>query len=337
MTNTAVSTGFPVLERAVVIVHERAPSAGAGNWKDLIRESLGPDALIREVRVTTFDEAREAAARAAADRVDVVIAVGGDGTVNACVNGLGDSRTRLAVLPAGTANDVARQIGQKRDPRREAGTLHRWKKRTMDSVTVNGAQYCSVGGMGWVADAANLANRWRSKSRIIRALVTRVGSLIYSLAAMFVILSWRRRLDAHYRISYLDADDECEKTLELSCYALFVANFRSLGNSFTLSESSQPGDGIVELVVVPRTNRLRLIRGVIAAARGKLYQTMPEVKLIRIRRATIETDRPMSFFGDGETLVHDQRRIEVSLAAWPLRMIGPQSTRFSPLTSETPA
>jgi hypothetical protein len=63
---------------------------------------------------------------------------------------------------------------------------------------------------------------------------------------------------------------------------------------------------------------------VIAATRGRLYESIEEVKLLRVRRATIDADAPMTFFGDGETLVRNASRLDVELAGGPLCLIGPR-------------
>ncbi len=323
MTTTAVSSAeLPVLRRAVVIVHDFAPRAHSADWRALVHGSLGPEAVVREVRVSSFDDARAAASEASASGVDLVIAVGGDGTVNACVNGIGDRRTRLAVIPAGTANDLARQIGLRRSPSREAMSIHRGRRRRIDSISVNGTQFCSVGGTGWIADVANLANRWRSGSWLARAALARLGGLIYNLACVAVIL-FSRRLSAHYTIRFRDAVDGEEKVKSLDCYGILVANTRRIGKSFELAPDSTPSDGIFELIVIPRTNRGRLLRTVAAAATGRLFRSIAEVKLLRVREASIVADRPVTFFGDGEILLRDERHLELCVAAAPLDLIGP--------------
>jgi diacylglycerol kinase (ATP) len=331
MTTSAVSSStLPVLRRAVVIVHDFAPRAHAADWRSLVHGSLGRDAVVQEVRVSSFDDARAAAAQASAAGVDLIIAVGGDGTVNACVNGIGDRGTRLAVIPAGTANDLARQVGLRRSPSREAMSLHLGKRRRIDAISVNGTQFCSVGGMGWIADVANLANHWRSGGWLSRAVLARLGGMIYNLACVVVILFWRR-LSARYSITYRDATDDQDKALDLECYAILVANTNRIGKSFELAPDSSTSDGIFELIVIPRTTRRRLLRTVAAATRGRLFQSISEVELLRVRSASIAVDRPVTFFGDGEILLRDQRRLELSVAAEPVRLIGPESVKFRTL------
>src|SRR6185503_13121527 len=74
------------VRRAVIVVNELAPGARAAQWKSLFRETLGAQVELTEVRVRHFEGAFNAARGAAAWGAELVIAVGGDGTVNACVN-----------------------------------------------------------------------------------------------------------------------------------------------------------------------------------------------------------------------------------------------------------
>src|SRR5262245_47836218 len=97
--------------RAVIVVNELAPGARSATWTELFHETLGAHVELTEVRVRGFEGAFAAARGAAAWGAELVIAVGGDGTANACVNGIGDTATRLAVVPAGTANDLAHLVG----------------------------------------------------------------------------------------------------------------------------------------------------------------------------------------------------------------------------------
>jgi diacylglycerol kinase (ATP) len=89
-----------------------------------IRAGFAGQGIASEVAFTDTPEAAEdAARRAAADGRDLVIACGGDGTVNAIVNGLVFSQTPLALLPAGTANVLAKELNLPSDAERAASYI----------------------------------------------------------------------------------------------------------------------------------------------------------------------------------------------------------------------
>jgi len=103
----------PVPLRARIIANPSA--AGGRDWGDALRAAAGRLAehgwTVSWRYTEQTDHARALAATAAGEGVDVVVVAGGDGTVNEAVNGLVDTATALAVLPAGTGNVLAAQLG----------------------------------------------------------------------------------------------------------------------------------------------------------------------------------------------------------------------------------
>lgn len=308
------------VRRAVIVVNERAPWARAAAWKELFRDTLGDHVELTEVRVRHFEGAFAAARAAAAWGAELVIAVGGDGTVNACVNGLGDSATRLAVVPAGTANDLAHLVGQHGLPTDDALAMASWERKDLDAITVNGTRYYSAGGLGWVADVAATANRWRAGSALRRWLLAGLGPLIYTIACVAVIFG-KHRLGARTTIRYTDAADGQDKELSLDACGVLVASSKKVGKSFHLAPVSEMDDGRFELILFPRVNRRRLLATVLQAQRGKLFE-VPEIRYVQVTRATITTDRRVRFFGDGEILEHGDR-FELAIAPTPVKIMAP--------------
>lgn len=308
------------VRRAVIVVNELAPGARAATWKQLFRETLGAHVELTEVRVRHFEGAFAAARGAAAWGAELVIAVGGDGTVNACVNGLGDSQTRLAVVPAGTANDLAQLVGQHGIPTEDAIAMASWERKDIDAISVNGTRYYSAGGLGWVADVAHTANRWRAGSWLRRWLLAGLGPLIYTIACVAVILG-RTTLGARTRIRYTDAADGRDKELDLDAYGVLVASSKKVGKSFHLAPVSEMDDGRFELILFPKVDRKRLLQTVILAQRGRLFD-VPEIRYIQVTRAEIACDRRVRFFGDGEILEHGEH-FALSIAPEPVKIMAP--------------
>jgi diacylglycerol kinase (ATP) len=308
------------VRRAVIVVNDLAPGAHAAVWKTLFRETLGAHVELTEVRVRHFEGALAAARGAAAWGAELVIAIGGDGTVNACVNGLGDSATRLAVVPAGTANDLAHLVGQHGIPTEDAVTMASWERKDIDAIDVNGTRYYSAGGLGWVADVAHTANRWRAGGPLRRWLLARLGSLIYTLACVAVILG-KQRLGARAHVRYLDARDGQEHTLDLDAYGVLVASSKKVGRSFHLAPVSEMDDGRFELIFFPKVRRRRLLYTVLQAQRGKLFE-IPEIRYVQVTRAEIVCDRRVRFFGDGEILEHGDR-FALGIAREPVKIMAP--------------
>src|ERR671916_572332 len=106
--------------RALVVVNPAATSTTA-KMRDVIVGALGSELKVDLAETSHRGHAGELGARAAADSFDVVVAVGGDGTVNEVVNGLlvngpDPSLPMLAVVPGGSTNVFSRALGRSRDP-----------------------------------------------------------------------------------------------------------------------------------------------------------------------------------------------------------------------------
>src|SRR5215470_4390935 len=105
----------------------------------------------------TFEagEARAIAAAAARRGVDVVAAAGGDGTVNEVVNGLDGFDVPLGIIPLGTANDFARQVGIPADADHAMDVILQRKPKRLDTASLNGRRFLNVstGGVGAEATA----------------------------------------------------------------------------------------------------------------------------------------------------------------------------------------
>ena len=124
-------------------------------------------------------EAREIAARFAAAGEPVVIAAGGDGTLNEVVNGLAGSRTVLGVLPAGTMNVFAREMGIPFDSLERAfQVIERGFIQEVDLFEANGAPFVQMAGVGFDAMVIE-ETTWESKKKL--------GPLAYLLAGMKVL------------------------------------------------------------------------------------------------------------------------------------------------------
>jgi diacylglycerol kinase family enzyme len=106
--------------RALVVVNPAA-TATTAKGRDVLVRALGSDLKVDVAETTHRGHARELGARAVADGVDLVVTLGGDGTVNEVVNGLlerGPSAEvpTLAVVPGGSTNVFSRALGRSRDP-----------------------------------------------------------------------------------------------------------------------------------------------------------------------------------------------------------------------------
>jgi len=139
--------------RALLVVNPKATTT-SGRTRDVLARALASD-LKLEVATTAYrGHARDLARDAVADRTDLVVALGGDGTVNEVVNGLladgpRDDLPRLAVVPGGSTNVFARALGLPNDPVEATGAL-------LDSLQAGRDRQVGLG----LASTEGLPDRW---------------------------------------------------------------------------------------------------------------------------------------------------------------------------------
>lgn len=179
--------------RAVLVVNPEATSTTAGG-RDVLAHALASEVRLEVVETRYRGHAGEIAAKAGNEGFDLVIAHGGDGTVNEVVNGLltdsprGEQPDRpvpmLGVVPGGSANVFARALGLPRDPVEATHRLLRaiecHSTRKVGLGKADGRWFTFNAGLGWDADVVAEVERLRSDGRTVTpALYTRIAFACY--------------------------------------------------------------------------------------------------------------------------------------------------------------
>jgi diacylglycerol kinase family enzyme len=150
--------------RALVVVNPAATSTTA-KMRNVLVGALGSELKLDVVQTTHRGHGRELASQAAADDIDVVVSVGGDGTVNEVVNGLLENGPAphlpmLAVVPGGSTNVFSRALGRSRDPIEATAEIldslraGRTRLVSLGTASASGTSTAPVGGAGPATAAA---------------------------------------------------------------------------------------------------------------------------------------------------------------------------------------
>jgi diacylglycerol kinase (ATP) len=251
-----------------------------------VTERLGQAGVEVEVhRTSSLADARKAACDAA-DKVDAVVAMGGDGMVGACAAGLADAgpdaRAALGVVPAGGGNDVARALGLPHDdPLAAAGLLPRLVRRRIDLARADGRRWLNVAGAGFDAEVNRLANQ---RLRRAPATLRYVGALLAKLAveqpARFTLT-----LDGHAQ--------------ELAAWMVVVANGRSYGGGMRVAPAARFDDGVLDVVVIGDLGKAAFLATFPKVYSGR-HVEHPRVAVHQARRVELAADRPRTVYADGE-------------------------------------
>ncbi len=169
----------------------------------VIRKALAGDHDVELVETARRDHATRLAQGAAADGVDVVVVLGGDGTVNEAANGLAGTDTAMAVLPGGSTNVFARGIGLPNDPIEatadvlealEAGSIRR-----VGLGSANGRYFCFHVGMGYDAAMVEQVERRAGLKRW-------AGHPLFIYAGLTTFFRYYDRRYPHFSVAFPDGD-----------------------------------------------------------------------------------------------------------------------------------
>jgi diacylglycerol kinase family enzyme len=159
--------------RALLVVNPKATTTSE-HGRDVLVRALRSEVDLRVEYTRGRGHASDLAHRAAEERLDVVVTLGGDGTVNEVVNGLllngiGEKVPALAVVPGGSTNVFARALGLPREWADGTGVildaLHRGRTRTIGLGRADGRYFTFCGGLGLDAEVVRRVERARLRGR----------------------------------------------------------------------------------------------------------------------------------------------------------------------------
>lgn len=228
----------------------------------VIRKALAGDHDVELVETARRDHATRLAQGAAADGVDVVVVLGGDGTVNEAANGLAGTDTALAVLPGGSTNVFARSIGLPNDPiEATADTLEALEAGSIRRVglgSANGRYFCFHVGMGY--DAA-LVEQVERRSGLKRW----AGHPLFIYAGLTTFFKHYDRTRPHFTVTYPDGDRVEDGYFSVCCN---TNPYTYVGNRpFDIAPDAGLDDGLA-MVTVRSLRPERFLRVMYKALRG---------------------------------------------------------------------
>jgi len=262
-------------------------------------QRLTRNVIIRTTRGPGDAEAQ--AERAVEAGFGTVVAAGGDGTINEVVNGIGHAPITLGILPMGTVNVLAMELGIPFDLVSAWKVIRAGKVRLIDQATANGHVFVQMAGIGLDAQIVQRNNR-----QIKQVL----GPLSYLLTATQVAVERPPRL----RVSG-------EGHAPVDGSFVLVGNGRYYGGPFPLFAHADMQDGLLDVYVFKYMNYLHLMRYFRGMLFGSLAQ-FSDVEYFKSRRVLVEANREVPLEADGELVGHSP--VEFMVKRRKLRVLVPE-------------
>lgn len=257
-----------------------------------------PSITVKETREA--GDARRIAAEALRQGIELVVAVGGDGTVHEVVNGIMDMaprRARLGLIPMGTGNDLARTLAIPPDPRDALALLFTGQSEPIDLILVE-----AEGTRRYLVNAAAGGFSGQVSGAMTAELKSQWGPLAYLVGAASVLPDLT---GYHTTIAY-DGEDHHQ----VDAVNIIVANGRTVAGGKGVAPLANPQDGLLDVVVVEMSSALDLA-GVGAQLLLGNYLDSALVRHRQARTVEIASHPGMWFNVDGELLTNESVRFEV--------------------------
>lgn len=206
-----------------------------------------------EVDICTTEYAghgRELAREAAELGYAVVVAAGGDGTINEVAEPLCGSATALGIIPSGSGNGLARHLGLSPDPEKALAQLAHAQVKSIDTLRINNRFAVNVSGLGFDGYVAWLFNKGKRRGVMNYTRIALREYFAYEGGEMEIVVNG--------------------ETTSRRAHMLVIANASQFGNSAKIAPTADLHDGLMELVIVRKPPLWQMILTFYRLFRGTL-------------------------------------------------------------------
>jgi YegS/Rv2252/BmrU family lipid kinase len=261
------------------------PKAGRGRavklWKRISAKAMFdyPDATI--VLTEYPGHAKDIASEAVRTGSDLVISVGGDGTVHEILNGIAGKGCALGIIPSGSGNDLARTLGIDLDVETAYAMIRSGVKGTIDIGLAGSRYFINIGGVGFDAEVVADMNM---NMKFLRGTMAYVASVLKKLV--------------NYRPVRLRIDID-GKIIEKTVYICAVANGRFYGGGMMLAPRANIRDGLFDICIIEDLNKWEFLKTFPKVFSGT-HVSHPKVSMHKGKHIVIEGPENLFIHADGE-------------------------------------
>lgn len=264
--------------RYPLIMNPKARSERADGARRFIMDNAGRFAIYAS---NSGEEAEELACAIADAGEPVVIAAGGDGTLNAVVKGLAGKKTALGILPTGTMNVFARELGLPVDHLKRAfEVIDKGEMVDVDLFSMNGSPFVQMAGVGFDAQIIE-ETKWEAKKAL--------GPLAYLVSAMKVLGDKPPKMTVRF-----------DEGPEVEGVAVLVGNGSLYGGQFRLFGKADNADDLLDVLVFKESGYKLVADSLAGLVRGGFDENVDTVGYYQSSGLRVDCDREVPVEVDGE-------------------------------------
>ena len=230
------------------------------------------------------------------------MAVGGDGTVNECASALVGKNTILGLIPMGSGNGLARDLGIPGKISKSLQVINCMNTRAIDCGLANGNYFFCTAGVGFDAEVSQKFHRQKIR-----------GFRGYIKTAFRELLRYQNQI---YRIR-MDATE-----IEEMAFSITLANACQFGNNAIIAPQADPGDGLIDLCVIKDFPKYQAISLLNRLFNGTIHNS-PYSKIYRVKEVNITCPAGSHYHLDGETKKLTGETINVKVIPEAVKVLVP--------------
>ncbi len=260
------------------------PISGIGKKKvieKLIEEKLNKQIFDHKIIYTEAPKhATKIAQQAAVENFDIVVAVGGDGSVNEIAKGLINTNTAMAIIPAGSGNGLARHLNIPLDFKMAMSIINKAKEIQIDSINFNNEIFVNVAGIGFDA--------------LIGWKFANYGKRGFSSYIKIILREFWKYKSQDYEL-IIDG-----KSIHKKAFLISFANGSQWGNNAHIAPLANSSDGVLDIAILKNISLLSITSIVFKLFRRKLYLSS-HMEIIKIKEVIVKQTNAIAHI-DGEPI-----------------------------------
>ncbi|MDR0969364.1 MAG: diacylglycerol kinase family lipid kinase [Lentimicrobiaceae bacterium] len=250
--------------RVLFIVNPISGINRKNRFPDLVAKKLDQSRYDYEVIFTQHQgHATELASKAVAQGYDLVVAVGGDGTINEIARALIGTRVGFGIIPSGSGNGLARHLNIPLNQRKALQIINKENYQLIDTATINGHRFCSLSGVGFDA--------------MVAEKFAQTGIRGFFSYLRIIILEYFQYNPKTYQIIL----DDKEAITEEAFFITF-ANSNQFGYGVIIAPEADLQDGLLDVCIVKKPEKSSLLRVIYLVMRNQAHRS----NLIQIQHAS---------------------------------------------------